>query len=69
MTPTLKFLATVALTALLLNACATAEVQTADIATENGISFLHLNDTYRVGSVEDGSRGGFGRVTTLIREL
>jgi 5'-nucleotidase len=34
-----------------------------------GLTFLHLNDTYRVGAVEDGTAGGFGRVVTLIREL
>jgi 5'-nucleotidase len=34
-----------------------------------GLSFIHLNDTYRVGAVEDGKRGGFGRVVTVIREL
>ena len=34
-----------------------------------GITFIHLNDTYRVGAVEDGNAGGFGRVVTLIREL
>src|SRR5210317_744509 len=34
-----------------------------------GITFIHLNDTYRVGAVEDGTAGGFGRVVTLIREL
>ena len=33
------------------------------------MTFLHLNGTYRVGAVEDGKRGGFGRVVTLIREL
>ncbi len=35
----------------------------------SGITFIHLNDTYRVGAVEDGNAGGFGRVVTLIREL
>jgi len=30
---------------------------------------VHLNDTYRVGAVEDGNAGGFGRVVTVIREL
>jgi len=35
----------------------------------NGLTFLHLNDTYRVGAVEDGTAGGFGRVVTLIRDL
>ena len=34
-----------------------------------GLTFIHLNDTYRVGAVEDGAAGGFGRVVTLIREL
>lgn len=34
-----------------------------------GITFIHLNDTYRVGAVEDGTAGGFGRVVTLVREL
>jgi len=33
------------------------------------LTFLHLNDTYRIDAVEDGNRGGFGRVTTLIHEL
>ena len=30
---------------------------------------MHLNDTYRVGAVEDGRKGGFGRVVTIIEEL
>lgn len=34
-----------------------------------GLTFIHLNDTYRVGAVEDGTAGGFGRVVTLVREL
>ncbi|MGB5247551.1 MAG: 5'-nucleotidase C-terminal domain-containing protein [Woeseia sp.] len=33
------------------------------------LTFLHLNDTYRIDAVEDGQRGGFGRVVTLLREL
>lgn len=37
--------------------------------TTTGITFIHLNDTYRVDAVEEGRRGGFGRVATLIREL
>ncbi len=32
-------------------------------------TFVHLNDTYRIGAVEDGTSGGFGRVATLVREL
>jgi 5'-nucleotidase len=31
--------------------------------------FVHVNDTYRVGAVEDGAKGGFARVVTVIREL
>ncbi|MDH3613339.1 MAG: 5'-nucleotidase C-terminal domain-containing protein [Gammaproteobacteria bacterium] len=38
-------------------------------AESSGLTFIHLNDTYRVGAVEDGNRGGFGRVVTVIREL
>ena len=34
-----------------------------------GLTFIHLNDTYRIGAVEDGTAGGFGRVVTLIRDL
>ena len=35
----------------------------------DGVTFLHLNDTYRIGAVEDGTAGGFGRVVTVVREL
>jgi len=51
---------------LLLGACAAAGPF--DMPSGSGITFIHLNDTYRVGDVEDGARGGFGRVTTVIRE-
>lgn len=54
---------------LLLCAC-DVDDRSANQPSDSGtISFLHLNDTYRVGAVEDGERGGFGRVTTVIREL
>lgn len=33
-----------------------------------GLTFIHLNDTYRINAVEDGKAGGFGRVVTLVRE-
>ncbi len=52
---------------LIVSACAATAESTADAPA--GLTFLHLNDTYRVGAVEDGARGGFGRVVTLIREL
>lgn len=58
---------TLILTVVLLSACVSAPVSRGD--ESGGITFLHLNDTYRVGDVEDGSRGGFARVATVIREL
>jgi 5'-nucleotidase len=53
------------LISLLIVACTT----TAPRQQEGGITFIHLNDTYRVGAVEDGKRGGFSRIITLVREL
>ena len=50
---------------LSLAACATI---TPNAATP-GITFVHLNDTYRLGAVEDGNAGGFSRVTTVLRGL
>jgi len=38
-------------------------------AGSSGLTFIHLNDTYRVGAVENGNAGGFGRVVTIVREL
>jgi 5'-nucleotidase len=55
------------LAVLIVAACAATPEFTA--AESPGLSFIHLNDTYRVGAVEDGKRGGFGRVVTVIREL
>jgi 5'-nucleotidase len=51
---------------LFLAACAATPESTA--AERSGLTFIHLNDTYRVGAVEDGKLGGFGRVVTVIRE-
>ncbi len=53
------------LVSLSLAACAA----TAPRGQDGGITFIHLNDTYRVGAVEDGKAGGFSRVVTLVREL
>jgi hypothetical protein len=52
---------------LLLAACAATPESTA--AEPEGLTFIHLNDTYRVGAVEDGKLGGFGRVVTVIRDI
>lgn len=51
---------------LFLLACASAPPSA---PVSNGLTFVHLNDTYRVGAVEDGNAGGFGRVVTTVREL
>jgi 5'-nucleotidase len=50
---------------LFLAACVTVD----DTASEHVLTFIHLNDTYRVDAVEDGTRGGFGRVATIVRDL
>jgi 5'-nucleotidase len=52
--------------ALILSACVTVP---APVPVTTGLTFVHLNDTYRVGAVEDGNAGGFSRVVTLVREL
>lgn len=52
---------------LLLCACTTAPRPAP--SADDGFTIIHMNDTYRVGDVEDGTRGGFGRVVTVIREL
>jgi 5'-nucleotidase len=49
---------------LVLAGCASAPV-----SKPAALTFIHLNDTYRVGTVEDGKRGGFSRIVTLAREL
>ncbi|MDX2410961.1 MAG: 5'-nucleotidase C-terminal domain-containing protein [Woeseiaceae bacterium] len=51
---------------LSLAGCAATPEFTAEKTT--GLTFIHLNDTYRVGAVEDGKLGGFGRVVTMVRE-
>ncbi len=52
---------------LVLAACAAIPESTSSRVP--GLSFIHLNDTYRVGAVEDGTKGGLGRVVTVIRNL
>ena len=55
------------LTLLLVQASAGQETQ--PIAGTGGLSFIHLNDTYRVDALEEGMVGGFARVATIVREL
>lgn len=52
---------------LFLAACAATPESTS--VDSQGLTFVHLNDTYRVGAVEDGTKGGLGRVVTVIRDL
>ena len=52
---------------LLVTACAVSPEFTSAETSE--LTFIHMNDTYRVGDVEEGQRGGFGRVATVIRDL
>ena len=53
---------------LLFSACAATSSEQPE-ERSNGLTFIHLNDIYRVGAVEDGKRGGFSRVVTIVREL
>jgi len=53
------------LVVLLFSACSADPEFTP--AEPSGLTFIHVNDTYRVGAVEDGNKGGLGRVATVIR--
>jgi len=54
------------LSILLVSACGAAETET----NSNGVlTFIHLNDIYRVDAVEEGRRGGMSRIATLVRSL
>ena len=52
------------LLALVVSACGGT-----DRNPQPDLTFIHLNDTYRIDAVEDGTRGGFGRVATIVRQL
>lgn len=54
---------------IFLAACASVASPPADSGGNNALTFIHLNDTYRVDAVEEGRRGGFGRVATIVRQL
>lgn len=56
-----------ALMLLCIAACAPDSNKYSDDATQ-GLTFIHLNDTYRIGAVESGKAGGFGRVVTVVRD-
>ena len=63
----MRKLAVLFLTFFLFPCGGPAEQQTA--AVSGGLTIIHVNDTYRVGDVEDGKKGGFGRVATIVRDL
>ena len=54
----------IAVAAFSLTACVTAPTM-----QSSGLTFIHINDTYRVDAVEDGTVGGFSRVATVVRDL
>ena len=54
------------LVAVFLTACSAHTQESADTS---GLTFIHLNDTYRIGAVESGNAGGLGRVVTIVRQL
>ena len=54
------------LLSICIAACAASPAST---TKTSGLTFVHLNDTYRIGAVEDGKAGGFSRVVTVVRDL
>jgi 5'-nucleotidase len=64
-----RFAITLFLVPVILHFSACAVTPESTAVDSAGLTFIHLNDTYRVGAVEDGASGGFGRVVTVIREL
>ena len=63
-----KFTPLFTIAVLFLSACAVTTDSQPDRSLQ-GLTFIHLNDTYRVSAVEDGTAGGFSRAVTLAREL
>ena len=57
----------VLLAALFLTACISNSASRSP--APGGLTFIHLNDTYRIDPVEEGRSGGFGRIATLVRQL
>ena len=55
------------LTLLFVQACAGPETKPA--ADHANLTFIHLNDTYRIDALEEGRAGGFARVATIVRNL
>ncbi len=58
----------IVLVGLVVAACGSDEMRPEPVSSP-GLTFIHLNDTYRIDAVEDGTKGGFARVATIVREL
>jgi len=57
------------LVAVVLVACGSETISVPVKVRSPGLTFIHLNDTYRIDAVEDGTKGGYARVATVVREL
>jgi len=53
---------------LLVSACHPQQTEAAE-ALVDSIAFIHINDIYRIGDVEEGRRGALARVSTVVRAL
>ncbi len=53
---------------IILAACSPRSASEA-VEPSGTLTFIHLNDTYRIDAVEERRAGGFGRVVTIIRGL
>jgi len=54
---------------LLLSVCAATGQVPGKATADGALTLIPLNATYRIDSVEEGRRGGFGRVATIVRQL
>ena len=63
-----RYLSSLVLLIVLLVACGEAP-EPPQAASPGGLSFVHINDTYRIGDVDSGRTGGLGRVVSVVREL
>ena len=57
------------LTACSANSDDPTKLPSGQAGESSGLTFIHLNDTYRIGAVDSGASGGFGRVVTIVKEL
>ncbi|NNC76751.1 MAG: hypothetical protein HKN77_02240 [Woeseiaceae bacterium] len=53
--------------ALMAGMVACTSISSVRSVSDGHLTFIHMNDTYRIDAVEGGNAGGFGRVVTLLR--